>query len=356
MIIGICSADHLRADRNSGTELWGGAGWARIGQYLPYYEAAGHTIVKGILWKRQGDGLYVQYAKDADTVRPDIILMQRLMVGGVDEAIRHGREHGQTIVNDVDDWFWGLHTSNAAFATTHPKLSPKENTEHYARALRASNVVTASTPYLQSRLVDLLKREVLLIPNYIDVSRFTPVVQTEGRPVLGWAGSSAHRSNDLETLRGIVKPFVDRGEYSLHHSGAIPTDDPFAHKIGCEPATTSPLSSSADYPSLLTFDVGLIPLNDNPFNRAKSYLKGLEYAAAGIPFVAQNLPEYQRLGEVFGDACTIAHRPKDWIKGLKGFIDYDRRIEAQAKLLDTVREFDIQFGAKIWTNLLGELI
>jgi hypothetical protein len=39
--------------------------------------------------------------------------------------------------------------------------------------------------------------------------------------------------------------------------------------------------------------VGLVPLTRGPFNEAKSYLKGLEYAAAGIPFIATPTEEYQ---------------------------------------------------------------
>ena len=43
-------------------------------------------------------------------------------------------------------------------------------------------------------------------------------------------------------------------------------------------------------------DVGLVPLADNAFNRAKTWLKGMEYAALGVPFVASPRAEYLRLG------------------------------------------------------------
>ena len=32
--------------------------------------------------------------------------------------------------------------------------------------------------------------------------------------------------------------------------------------------------------------VGMVPLALTPFNQAKSYIKGLEFAARGVPFVA----------------------------------------------------------------------
>ncbi len=36
--------------------------------------------------------------------------------------------------------------------------------------------------------------------------------------------------------------------------------------------------------------VGIAPLVDRPFNRSKSWIKGLEYSAFGLPFVASPLP------------------------------------------------------------------
>ena len=47
--------------------------------------------------------------------------------------------------------------------------------------------------------------------------------------------------------------------------------------------------------SVAELGVGLVPLLDSAFNRAKSWLKGLEYAALGVPFVASPTPEYVKL-------------------------------------------------------------
>lgn len=361
MIIGVASADHLRADRSpDGLEHWGGAGWARIGQYLPFYRAAGHTVVCGVMWK-QSDGLYVEDAEGTHT-RPDVLIMQRLMLEGVPSAIRWGQKHGQIIVNDVDDFYWGLDTANAAYYHSHPKLRGHENTDHYMKVIEASDLLTVSTSYLRQRLSTMCSTPLETVPNYIDVNRFTPVVQHE-HPTLGWVGSTEHRSRDIETLRGIVPPFVHRGEYKLHHGGAswveegvlLPT---FAEKIDIAPELVSltKRAMAEDYPSLMTeFDVGLVPLNDVPFNRAKSNIKGLEYAASGIPFIAQGLPEYQSLFNAWGDGFIVAKRPKDWIKGLKRMLDYEYRLDMQAQCLDKVKAHDIVYGAHTWIELIEGL-
>lgn len=360
MIIGIASADYLRADRSDdGQEHWGGAGWARVGQYVPFYRAAGHTVICGIMWQRP-DGLYVEDA-EGTFMRPDVLIMQRLMLEGVPDAIRFGQEQGQIIVNDVDDFYWGLDPTNAAYYHSHPKNNPKENTAIYKSVIQASDLVTVSTAYLSQRLGTMVSTPIRQIANYIDVSRFTPVVQ-RADPTLGWTGSTEHRSRDLETLRGIVAPFVHRGDYKLHHSGAPYLEDgtlvpAFAEKIGIDPEwiTMSKRTTAQDYPSLMTFDVGMVPLRDIPFNRAKSYIKGLEYAAAGIPFIAQGLPEYETLFRTWGDGFIIAKKPRDWIKGLERLQGLNYRLDMQAHCLDRVQHHDVVYGAEKWLHLLEGL-
>jgi glycosyltransferase involved in cell wall biosynthesis len=66
-------------------------------------------------------------------------------------------------------------------------------------------------------------------------------------------------------------------------------------------------------------DIGIVPLEISPFNQAKSALKGLEYAALGIPFIASPTREYERL-ELYGVGKT-AKTPAEWRKHLQRMID-----------------------------------
>lgn len=356
MIIGVASADYVRGDRNpTGEDQWGGAGWARLGQYLPFFRAEGHQVVCGTMWLDQG----VLTVEDAalTRVKPDVLIMQRLMIDGVADAIRVGQAAGQIIINDLDDWYWGLDPSNEAFMGVHPKNVAGENIHHFGPALAASDFMTVSTPYLAERLQRRVRCPIEVIPNYIDVSRFTPVVQSPGVPLFGWAGSTSHRSGDLETVAGVLRPRIVDGTIRMHHSGDLLASPPMFAALGVEDHLISrtPRVNAADYPSLLTFDVGIIPLRDTPFNHAKSDIKGLEYAAAGIPFIAQDLPSYAKLHKDWEGAFHLAHRPKDWIAGIKRYTSYENRLEDQALILDWVKRRDIQYGAARWLDLLERL-
>jgi glycosyltransferase involved in cell wall biosynthesis len=358
MIIGIASADYLRADRAvDGKEKWGGSGWARVGQYVPYIRERGHEVIVGTMWK-QADGIYIEDA-DHNMVRPDMIVMQRLMVEGVDEAIDFAHAKGQTVVNDVDDWYWGLSTKNRAFSAAHPKLSPKENINIYKKVLARSKALIISTPYLADRIDSLMGRDIPIHihKNYVDVSRFTPVAQSKDHVTIGWTGSTMHRSGDLQTLRGLISQVAADPYVRVHHSGSHPDGPLFADEVGidAERVTSVPMCVYDEYPSLMTFDVGMVPLLDTPFNHAKSDIKGLEYAASGIPFVAAKSSSYEALQADWGDSVLVAKKTRDWVKHLNSLKDYALRVELQERLLENVRSRDISIGAERYVQLLEEL-
>jgi glycosyltransferase involved in cell wall biosynthesis len=357
VIIGIASADYLRKDRShTGTDEWGGSGWARVGQYIPHLRSQGHEVVCGTLWKK-GSYLTVEDG-DGYEAAPDLIILQRLMHGPVIEAIQTGKAAGQVIVNDVDDWYWGLDTRNEAFLASHPKYSD-ENTNNYKRNIAHSDFVTVSTPYLADRLRQFVKCPIFVHPNYIDVGSFTKVEQVSDEcPLFGWAGSTSHRSGDLELMSGILAPLVRNGTIRMHHSGNLLSSPTFASKVGLEEdeVTTSPRVMARDYPSLLTFEAGIVPLRNTPFNWAKSDIKGLEYAAAGIPFIASSSPAYLKLKEDFGGAMFTAAAPKDWIKYIKKLTDKQLRIDMALQMEEAVSLRDISVGGPLHAALLESLV
>lgn len=356
MKIGIASADNLRADKSAdGKEKWGGAGWARIGQYIPHLKAAGHEVTVGIMWDMQ-DCIAIEDA-ERNYVYPDLIIMQRIMHEGVPKTIEKGRKQGQIVVQEIDDWYWNLDTRNEAWKATHPKFNEKENTKFYARNVKASDYVWCSTPWIAEMVKEKFGVPTVLLPNHIDVGRFTPVEQSPDVPTFGWTGSTAHRSGDLEQLKGIYGRYIRSGQLRMHHSGARPDAPPFHEMIGLPPGDVTVTNgvNVEFYPSLMCFDVGLVPLRDIPFNHAKSEIKGLEYSAAGIPFIASDLPSYRSLHSSWGGLFPLAKRPKDWIKATNSLLDYRLRVDTQQALLEQVRGRDIEIGAKSMLEVIGSL-
>lgn len=351
--IGIASGDflppHLSPD---GAEKWGGSGWARLGQYAGHLGAP--VTIGTLIW--HVDHFYIRNVH-GDLVDVDIIMMQRLMHDTLAEKIREARAYGQIIINDLDDWYWGLDTKNAAFASSHPKTNPKENRNHYKGVIGASDLVIVSTSYIKERISAWVRCPIVVLKNTIDVARFTPVDHTEGeRPMIGWAGSTSHRSGDLETVRGVIKPLVQSGEFRLQHSGHHDTAPSLHEMFGLSESDVFriPLCTPQYYPSVLTMDIGIAPLRDTPFNHAKSDIKALEYSASGIPWIASPMTSYKELVEDWG-AGRLAKNGQQWIKHLRALKDPDVRAEEGRVLREKAWTRDVYLGAHALRELLIEV-
>jgi glycosyltransferase involved in cell wall biosynthesis len=354
--IGVASADYLRPEKSpTGKEQWGGAGWARIGQYIPYLREAGHEVTVGTMWKSV-DHIEVADAYTKERVSPDLILIQRIMHDGVDGATRLAQKAGQVVVHDIDDWYWALDPRNNAWKATHPKYNKEENTVFYARNVASCDFVISSTPYIAGKVREKFGVPTTVLKNTVDTAKFTTVDQPD-TPTIGWVGSTAHRSGDLEILSGIFPQFLRNDSLKLLHAGHYDGAPKFADALKVDEALveTTPLRPSYEYAEMLTMNVGLVPLNDIPFNHAKSDIKGLEYASAGIPFIASPLSAYKELYDDWGTGFMLAKRPRDWVKAITKMLDKGTRVEHQQALLELVRQRDIAHGAKALIDLLESM-
>ena len=85
--------------------------------------------------------------------------------------------------------------------------------------------------------------------------------------------------------------------------------------------TVRPATDLPSYPRLWDpLGVALIPIENSSFGAAKSWCKGLEACARGIPIIASAHPEYEALG-----VARIVRRPRDWVRHLEELSDPDLR-------------------------------
>lgn len=374
-------------DPVTGAPAFGGSGWYRIGmpsQYLAR-ECDDLEVVVGGLVTAPVRGI-VGCAQNhwSDSARIDhwdcdLIVLQRFMFADLADEIQRARANGQIVVNDVDDWFLGLSPSNHAFNATHPRrvrdvpatfagkvaaATFDSDRNHYMRILAASSALTVSTPYLRERYGEHMHgMPIHVLPNAIDPDRWgadQPDRSTRpGRTCYGWVGAIPWRSTgDLPALSWLGE-FAERHDLSLLHAGYLPAKDwkTFADYVHADPERmrTLPMESIDKYPRLFApLDVGFVPLEDAPFNRAKSYVKGIEYAAAGVPFIASALPEYQRLHDEFGIGRTV-RKFRDWQRHATALLDPETRaLEAKANR-EALEPLTIARRVSDWANVYRSL-
>ena len=284
----------------------------------------------------------------------------------IPDNVHRAKANGQIIVNDLDDWYWGLHDKHFAKSRIDPKNNPETNTSFYRDILSRSDLVVVSTPFLADKAKSRLGvRNIAMLENCVDFDAYELRKHAKGITTIGWHGSTAHRSGDLEILQSAC-PYLNPKAFAFHHtgytsmltfsSGETAPCPSFWDEIGVKQDQVSlyPMVSPTKIGRMLTFDVGVAPLTDNPFNHAKSWIKPLEYIAAGIPFVASKTPEYKRLQKKFGIG-RFAGKGADWIKHFNSLSNSDlRQSEAQSNL-EAVQSLDVRQGALRLTQILESI-
>jgi len=261
---------------------------------------------------------------------------------------------GSRVVVDIDDFHFRIPEANVAARTTDPHKNGDNNRMFYEMGIRQADSVIVSTEFL-ANFYERRCRDVRLMRNFLDVARYSMIEQPDV-PVFGWVGATPWRTGgDLELLRDWLPRFVSETSVQLHHSGHIPCDPKhFAARTGTRRVQTTVMSDMDNYPKLLTyFHVGLVPLNLCDFSESKSYLKGLEYAAAGIPFIASPTTEYRLLHA--SGVGRLASTPDEWMDHARQLMDADvRREEAMRQRAIVEAEFNIADKGEAWaTAILG---
>lgn len=350
MRIAFISADHYQTP--TGPQL-GGSGWARIHQPAHALEQyGGHEVYVGVgvAGRRDGALIPIDAQNRPLTLEPtEVVVLQRWMHYLAPAHIAEARAFGQVVINDVDDHFDMLHPTNRAYESTDPVAHPDVNRDHYAKAIAASTVATCSTPFLAGHYRAKGVR-VRTLRNMVDLPAFAtyPVRPVSTGLVVGWCGATPWRSGDLETLADVLPGFLEEVDGTFVHHGTLGPNDASAYDALRIPARrrgpSMPLVPVVDYPGVVTgFDIGIVPLADHPFNRAKSSVKKMEYASAGIPCVAADLPEQRWFG-----GGPLARTPAGWMEGLRSLVDPARRQEVADAAYERVRAQDVRVRWRDW--------
>ena len=290
----------------------------------------------------------------------DIVVLKLIMLKNFIENTEKAIAMGQKVVVDLDDHMEGLAKSNLAYTMTSPDKNPNNNREHYFKIIELSSALITSTPFLkdfyQKKYPD---KPIFLVRNGIDVDRWKIRKDHSGHlPIYGWVGATPWRSNDLETLNPYLANFIKDKHCRFHHSGDIKNAPSVAKQLGLDKSlfSSEPMKPIMQYPELFRkMDVGIVPLNDVDFNHAKSFIKGLEYGAAGIPFIASPSPEYVYLAE--HGVGRIANNKDEWLKHAEELIDPKVREKERMENHRIITEkFSMQARAKDWEDTFDQIL
>lgn len=304
----------------------------------------------------------------------DVVVFQRPTDPAHLRLMHYAKSKGKKVVQTCDDNYLEVPYWNSGYQY----YSQRQDT--IKETLRISDAIDVTTQSLKDLYSAYARSEIL--PNSIDLEildatppissfdlfRFNrktsstdriPADQYESmrkeKKVILWGGSPTHEK-DLELIVGAVRRiarsenvlFVFAGYIHRAIIDAIPEDR--LALVGIVPAT--------EYYALykrIAADIGLAPVVDVPFNRGKSNLKAIEYAAMKTVPVMSDIITYRGAAPM---GIYTTNDERGWYNAIRKAIHLSS--EELAQTLDENRKFceqnyDIKQNVQMWESFYDSL-
>ena len=199
--------------------------------------------------------------------------------------------------------------------------------EAITQILKASNLVTVSTAYLKG-IVGKYNGDVVVIPNEFDDRLLIhhdskSVVRPPDQPVkILYMGSITH-ARDLAVMENAARRILqDYPDVSFYVIGGSQNPPDWLNVLTIPPGRF-------DYDKFIVwfqevareFAFGVAPVEDTPFARSKSYIKFLDYAAAGLPGIYSDVGQYSSIVRDGENGLLVDNSTEAWYVALSTLIE-----------------------------------
>ena len=212
----------------------------------------------------------------------------------------------------------------------------------------ASYVITGS-PYL-TVYAKKYNSNVVEIPTSIDLEKYQKALSNNfDVPVVGWIGSKTTSKNLLELIPIFEKLQEDKIPFQLRFIGF---NDELMNKFEHLPITFVKWNGITEIEEIKKFDVGIMPLENNLFNKGKCAFKLIQYMACGMPTIASsfeaNLKVDRNRENLFADSL------EEWELAIREIITNKAKFVAIGKRnIKVVQEYySIQSNNKKYIELI----
>ena len=238
-------------------------------------------------------------------VRPDVTLEL------IQELVDRIRKSGAKPVYALDDNFYDL-------ARENPDWGSKDFLPIVTFLLHQADAVLVTATALRQRLLEY-NQNIYVLPNQLDerllVMRHPTSNQSridQDRIVIGYMGTFTH-DEDFMMILPALKSIHQRypGRIELQVIGVVNKEETKKELQALPVRYVYPRPEEHEYPlfmlwysSHVHWDIAIAPLQNTPFNRCKSDIKFLDYAAIGAAGIFSESPVYSN---------SVHHRQEGWL-------------------------------------------
>ncbi|HJV26689.1 MAG TPA: glycosyltransferase [Aromatoleum sp.] len=303
-----------------GFPLTGGSGEYRV--IAPFRALSQAGLAQTCVIEPVGHQIRIPSLTELVRAEPDVIVMHQAITPLHLEALERYRKYRPNILRVT-----GLDDLISLLPAKHPRY--RQRSIDVRPRLRAcldlcDRAVVSTEPLAE--LCRPLIDDVVVMPNCLEWDiwgKLEPVHAPGEKPRVGWIGAQQHYG-DLEHIFPVVEELADEVDWIF--MGMCPPEiRPFVKEAH---GWTHGLSAYAYKMSTLNLDLAIAPLDQNPFNEAKSNLRLLEYGAMGWPVVCTDIYPYQD-----APATRVPNRAKAWINAIREILSDRDAARAQGQQL-----------------------
>lgn len=278
----------------------------------------------------------------------DLVIFYRVpFCDSVKEMYREAERLCLTRIYDIDDLvfdeeLYGRYLDESFIDSTVDKKGLIEGCILYKEALYSSDVFWTSTRALQSIYLKRKKDGFsFVLPNGIprkleDLNNLKLNRNFNNKVKIFYGSGTKTHNNDFELIRKpLLKILKNYNNVHLYVLGELILDSSYndykdrVHKIPI-------LSSDSYYAEMSKYDIALMPLVDNIFNKAKSNIKYIEASVMHLPSISSKLDEFTGVITSGLNGYT-ASTNEEWYKCLeKLIIDKEHRTDIADMAFKTV--------------------
>lgn len=195
--------------------------------------------------------------------------------------------------------------------------------------MRHSALVVVGNEYLADRARDAGAKRVELIPTVVDLERYAVSIPDDDRPLtVGWLGSPG-TSRYLEAVAPALLSVAQSIDFRVVLVGSG------SNALSGMPAEVWPWSEETEVESIQAFDIGIMPLPDDSWERGKCGYKLIQYMACQRPVVASPVGVNRQIVEhgVNGYIATYQCEWEQVLRDLLGSKEVRERMAVKGRQL-----------------------